>query len=143
MNQCYDYWGCIIHGTRVPPNWVRVFPSRACSGPPASSRNVLGSGGRRDSFRENRDLFMDSIRNDKPHNEAERCAKAAMVGAVMGRMAIDAGKRLTWDEALASRTRATRPAPSEQIQGLDSPAPVQPDASSGCSMPVPGQAGVV
>jgi hypothetical protein len=85
-------------------------------------------------------MLMDSIRNDKPHNEAERCAKAAMVG-IMGRMAIESGKRLTWDEALASEVEL---APHlDQLQGLDSPAPVQPDASGRYPMPAPGQPGVV
>ena len=38
------------------------------------------------------DLLFEAIRQDKPYNETERCAKAAMVG-ILGRMAAESGKR--------------------------------------------------
>ena len=43
-----------------------------------------------------------AIRQDKPYNETERCAKAAMAG-ILGRMAAESGKMITWDEAMASK----------------------------------------
>jgi predicted dehydrogenase len=143
MNQCYDSWGCVIHGTKGSAELGEgVSKPRLFRGHVPSSEHVLWQwrGAPHNSYQEEWDMLMDSIRNDKPHNEAERCAKAAMVG-IMGRMAIESGKRLTWDEALASEVEL---APHlDQLQGLDSPAPVQPDASGRYPMPAPGQPGVV
>lgn len=138
MNQCYDYWGVIVHGTKGSAELgegisrPRLFRSHV-----QSNDNVIWQwrGAPHNSYQEEWDLLMDAIRNDRPHNEAERCAKAAMVG-IIGRMAIESGKRLTWDEALASDVEL---APGlENIRDLDSPAPVLPDATGRYPIPVPG-----
>ena len=47
------------------------------------------------------DLLFEAIRQDKPYNEAEALPHAALVG-IMGRMAAESGKMITWDEALHS-----------------------------------------
>ena len=54
-----------------------------------------------DKYQYEHDLLFDAIRNDKPYNETERCAKTSLT-CIMGRMACESGKKVTWDEALAS-----------------------------------------
>jgi hypothetical protein len=54
-----------------------------------------------DKYQYEHDLLFDAIRNDKPYNEAERCAKTSLT-CIMGRMACESGKKITWEEALAS-----------------------------------------
>jgi len=143
MNQCFDYWGCVIHGAKGSAELgegiskPRLFRSHL-----RTNENLLWQwkGDSFNSYQAEWDLLMDAIRNDKPYNEAERCAKAAMVG-ILGRLALESGKQLSWDDALASTVEL---APGlEKVNGLDAPAPVQPDANGRYPLPVPGQAGVV
>ncbi|MDR3109796.1 MAG: gfo/Idh/MocA family oxidoreductase, partial [Planctomycetaceae bacterium] len=85
------------------------------------------------------DVLFDAIRNDKPHNETERCAKSGFVG-ILGRMACESGKEITWDEALASGTEL---APNIDKLTMDSPAPVMPDADGNYPVAVPGVTRVI
>jgi len=81
------------------------------------------------------DLLFEAIREDKPYNETERCAYAAMTG-ILGRMAAESGKEIAWDEALASNLEL---APGlEQIATLDGPAPVMPDENGRYPIAMPG-----
>jgi predicted dehydrogenase len=80
------------------------------------------------------DLLFAAIREDKPYNEAERCAKAAMTG-ILGRMACESGKEITWDEAMASDLQL---APGLDNLTMDSPAPVMPDAQGKFPVAMPG-----
>ena len=58
--------------------------------------------------------------NNKPYNETERCAYAALTG-ILGRMAAESGKEVTWDQALNSDLVL---APElEKITSFDDPAP--------------------
>lgn len=143
MNNCHDYWGCVIHGTKGSAELgegiskPRLFKSHL-----QTPDNVLWQwkGPAHNAYQEEWDLLMAAIREDKPYNEAERCAKASMVG-ILGRMAIESGKQITWDDALASNVEL---APHlERIQSLDGPAPVQPDANGRYPLPAPGQPGIV
>jgi predicted dehydrogenase len=81
------------------------------------------------------DLLFAAIRQDKPYNETERSACAAMTG-ILGRMAAESGKEITWDEALQSDLEL---APGlEDITSLDAPAPVQPDQDGNYPIAMPG-----
>lgn len=81
------------------------------------------------------DLLFEAIRQDKPYNETERCAKAAMTG-ILGRMAAECGKAVTWDEALASNLEL---APGLDQYTWDSPkAPVMPDEQGRYPIAMPG-----
>jgi myo-inositol 2-dehydrogenase / D-chiro-inositol 1-dehydrogenase len=80
------------------------------------------------------DLLMDAIRNDKPYNETARCAKAAMTG-ILGRMAAESGKLITWDDALASDLEL---APGLDHLTWDSPAPVMPNEDGKYPIAMPG-----
>jgi len=80
------------------------------------------------------DLLFEAIRQDQPYNEAERCASAALVG-IMGRMAAESGKLITWDEALHSNIEL---APGLDRLTMQSPPPVQPDATGHYPIAMPG-----
>ena len=80
------------------------------------------------------DLLFDAIRQNKPYNETEHCAKAAMVG-ILGRMAAESGQEITWDQALASKIEL---APGLDHFTMDSTPPVMPDAQGHYPIAMPG-----
>jgi hypothetical protein len=47
-------------------------------------------------------VLLAAIRNDKPHNEAQRAAYADLA-SIMGRAAVHSGKIITWDEMYNSK----------------------------------------
>jgi hypothetical protein len=81
------------------------------------------------------DLLIEAIREDKPYNESERCAQAAMV-AILGRMAAESGQKVTWEQAMASEVEL---APGLDRFTWDSTPPLMPDAQGRYPLPVPGQ----
>jgi predicted dehydrogenase len=85
-------------------------------------------------YQHEHDLLFEAIRNDQPYNEADYCAKAAMTG-ILGRMAAESGKKVTWEEAMASDLEL---APGLENLTMDSPAPVQPDADGNYPIAKPG-----
>jgi predicted dehydrogenase len=85
-------------------------------------------------YQNEHDLLFAAIRQDKPYNEAERCAKAAMAG-ILGRMAAESGKQVTWDEAWASNLELA--AGLDQYTMQSSP-PVLPDAQGRYPIAMPG-----
>ncbi len=80
------------------------------------------------------DLLFDAIRNDRPYNETERCAYAALTG-IMGRMACESGLEVTWEDALNSNLQL---APGLDDMTLDSPPPVKLDAEGRYPIAMPG-----
>jgi hypothetical protein len=80
------------------------------------------------------DLLFAAIRENKPYNETERSAKAAMTG-ILGRMAAESGQKVTWDEAINSNLEL---APGLEKLTMDSPAPVLPDAQGRYPVAMPG-----
>jgi len=85
------------------------------------------------------DLLFAAIREDKPYNEAERCAKAAMTG-ILGRMASESGQMITWEQALASNREL---APGLDGYTMESNAPVMPDAQGRYPVAMPGRTEVL
>jgi myo-inositol 2-dehydrogenase / D-chiro-inositol 1-dehydrogenase len=85
-------------------------------------------------YQREHELLFDAIRRDLPYNEAERCAKAAMTG-IMGRMAAESGKLITWDDAMASNLEL---APGLDQMTWDSNPPVLPDAQGKYPVAIPG-----
>ena len=81
------------------------------------------------------DDFFDSIRNDKPHNEAKRAALSNLVG-IMGRAAVHMGRVITWEEAMKSDFRFC---PNIDSLSDDSEPPVKADAEGRYPAPIPGQ----
>ena len=99
----------------------------------------LAKGLKESGYQTEHDLLFDAIRNDKPYNETDRCARAAMTG-ILGRMAVESGKRITWDEAIASNVEL---APNLEALTLDGPPPVKPDAQGRYPIAMPGKTEVL
>jgi len=79
--------------------------------------------------------FVDSIRNDKPHNEAKR-AVYADYASLMGRAAAHANRIVTWDEVTSSQFQFC-----DYLDDLthDSPPPVKADEEGYFPAPVAGE----
>lgn len=80
------------------------------------------------------DLLFAAIRENKPYNETERCAYAAMTG-ILGRMAAESGQMITWEQALQSSIEL---APGLDKCTMDSEAPIKPDAQGRYPVAIPG-----
>jgi predicted dehydrogenase len=138
MDGTWGFFGDVIHGAtgsavlgegQAEPRIYRGYQQTPANliwqykGPPCNA------------YQNEHDLLFEAIRQDKPHNESERCAKAAMAG-ILGRMAAESGKLITWDEALASNIEL---APGLEQYTLDSPkAPVMPDDQGRYPVAMPG-----
>lgn len=136
---CHDFFGNIIHGaTGSAILGEGQSKPRLYKGHRQTPENLIWSytGDPCDHYQREHDLFFDAIRNDRPYNEVERSAQACLT-AIMGRMACESGKEITRAEALISPVQL---APGiEQIQSLDSPAPVSPDDKGRYPVAMPGQ----
>jgi predicted dehydrogenase len=79
--------------------------------------------------------FVDSIRNDKPHNEAKRAVHADYA-ALMGRAAAHANGIVTWDEVTSSQFQFC-----DYLDELsyESPPPVKADEEGYFPAPVAGE----
>ncbi len=78
--------------------------------------------------------FIDSIRNDKPHNEAKR-AVYADYAALLGRAAVHTNQIVTWDEIVNSDFQFC-----DYLDEMDydSPPPVKADANGYFPAPIQG-----
>lgn len=139
INQCYDLFSDLAHGTRGS---AVIMESLAAAKPRLYRNQVMTraneiwryAGSEPNCYQIEHDLLFDAIRNDRPYNEAERGAMGIMVG-VLGRMAIESGRLLTWEEAMASDLEL---APGLAQMTLDSPPPVAPDAHGRYPLAQPG-----
>ena len=80
-------------------------------------------------------VLLDSIRNNKPQNEAERAAYSNLTG-MMGRAAMHMGRVVTWDEMLKSNFQLC---PNIDAMNENSTPPVMPDANGHYPVPIPGK----
>ncbi|MDR1385832.1 MAG: gfo/Idh/MocA family oxidoreductase, partial [Planctomycetaceae bacterium] len=90
---------------------------------------------RENPFQVEHDVLFDAIRNDKKHNDIERCAQVSMT-AILGRMAVFSGQNITWDEALGSDIKLC---PNLDELTFDSEPPVLPDKDGNYPLAIPGQ----
>ncbi|MDR0871178.1 MAG: twin-arginine translocation signal domain-containing protein [Planctomycetaceae bacterium] len=88
----------------------------------------------KDQYQIEHDVLFDCIRNDKPVNETERCCFTALTG-IMGRVATETGRTITWDEVLKSEESL---APNIDTLSFDGPAPVMPNENGDYPVAVPG-----
>lgn len=80
-------------------------------------------------------VFIDSIRNNRPHNEVRRAVYSDLT-AQMGRAACHIGQTVTWDQMMNSKFQFC-----DYLDDLsyDSPAPVKADENGRFPVPIPGQ----
>lgn len=144
VNQCYDIFSDFAHGTKGS---AVIMDSLAAARPRIYSNQVMTranevwryTGPEPDCYQVEHDKLFAAIRNNQPYNEAERGAQGIMVG-ILGRMAVDSGQFLTWEDALASNLEL---APGIETMTLDSKPPVQADAQGRYPLALPGQTKVL
>ena len=139
---CWDFFGDVIHGTKGSAHLGEgVGEPRLFKGHKQTPDRVIwqykGPGCNHYQFEH--DLLFEAIRQDKPYNETQRCAKAAMAG-ILGRMAAESGKAIAWDEAMASNVEL---APGLDQYTMESNAPVMPDAQGRYPVAMPGSTKVL
>lgn len=142
ITACWDYAGSLIHGSKgLAHTGEGVYNPKIYKGYQQSSSNVAWAykGPGTNPYQVEHDRLFAAIRQDKPYNETERCVKAAMVG-ILGRMAAESGKRVTWDEAMASNLEL---APGLDKLTMDSNPPVMPDAAGRYPVAMPGETKVL
>ncbi len=142
MTNCWDFFGDVIQGaTGCAVLGEGQSKPRLFKGHQQTSDKVLWSyqGPPCDHYQREHDLLFDAIRNDRPYNETERCAKSCLT-AIMGRMACESGKMITLEEALASNVEL---APGLEQLTWDGNAPVMPDTNGKYAVAMPGQAQVI
>ncbi|HCO93594.1 MAG TPA: streptomycin biosynthesis protein StrI [Phycisphaerales bacterium] len=137
MDNCWGFFGDVIHGAKGSAVLGEgVSDPRIFKGHRQTSANVIWKyeGPRCDAYQHEHDLLFDAIRNNKPYNEAERSAYGAMVG-ILGRMAAESGKLITWEQAMASNIEL---APGLDNYTMDSDPPVKPDDKGNYPVAMPG-----
>ena len=142
MTQCWDFFGDVIQGTKGVAVLGEGQPEpRLFKGHKPVSDKLLWSykGPACDHYQREHDLFFAAIRADQPYNEVERSAKSCFT-AILGRMACESGKQMTWDEALASPVQL---APGLEKLTWGNTAPVMPDAQGKYPIAMPGQTQVL
>ncbi|MBW8039677.1 MAG: Gfo/Idh/MocA family oxidoreductase [Planctomycetes bacterium] len=80
-------------------------------------------------------ILIDSIRNDRPHNEIKRAVYSDLT-SLMGRAACHTGQKITWDQMMKSKFQFC-----DYLDDLDfdSPVPVKADENGQFPVPIPGK----
>ncbi len=80
-------------------------------------------------------VFIESIRKDRPHNEVKRAVYSDLT-SLMGRAACHTGQTVTWDQIMKSEFQFC-----DYLDDLDydSPPPVKADEEGRFPVPIPGQ----
>jgi len=137
MDNCWGFFGDIIHGTKGSAvlgegiSDPRIFKSWSQTNDNLAWRF---RGQRGNAYDREHELLFQAIREDKPYNEAERCAYATLVG-ILGRMAAESGKEITWEQAMNSNLEL---APGLDSYTMESDPPVLPDAKGQYPIAMPG-----
>ena len=137
MANCWNFFGDVIHGATGAAVLGEGQPQpRIYQGHRQARENLVWehTGPQPNPYDVEHELLFEAIRQDKPHNEAERCAYATMTG-ILGRMAVESGHEVTWDEALASGLVL---APGLESFTMDSDPPVMPDEEGRYPIAMPG-----
>ena len=138
MDKCWNFWGDVIHGAKgsaVLGEGVR--DPLVYKGHNRTKENVIWryKGEKVDPYQVELDRLVEAIRQNKRYNETERCAYAALAG-ILGRMAAESGKEITWKQALASNLVQ---APGLESFTMDTDPPVVPDAKGQYPIAMPGR----
>ncbi|MCF7669916.1 MAG: gfo/Idh/MocA family oxidoreductase [Verrucomicrobia bacterium] len=135
---CWEYWGDVIHGAEGTALIGEGIPQpRIYKGHEQTQENLVWQFKDKppNPYQVEHDLFFDAIRNDRRYNETRRCAESCLA-AIMGRMACESGKRITWEEAMNSDLEL---APGLDDFTMDSKPPVVPDAEGRYPVAMPGE----
>jgi predicted dehydrogenase len=142
MDNCWGFFGDIIHGTKgsavlgegIPQ--PRIFKSHE-----QTTENLIWEykGPRCVPHQEEHNRLFDAIRKNETYNETKRSAYAAMAG-ILGRMAAESGKMITWEQAMASDLIL---APDLDNYTMDSDPPVKPDSQGNYPVAMPGKTKVL
>ena len=142
MDNCWGFFGDVIHGATGSAVLGEGIPQpRIFKGHRQTTENMIWEykGPRCDAYQNEHDLLFEAIRKDKPYNETERSAYAAMAG-ILGRMAAESGQMITWEQAMASKLEL---APGLDSYTMDSDAPVKPDDQGRYPVAIPGRTKVL
>jgi hypothetical protein len=137
MAGCWDFFGNVIHGASgCAVLGEGISQPRIYKGHVQTSENAIWhyKGPPCNMYQTEHDALFEAIRQDKPYNETDRSVKATMVG-IIGRMAAESGKKITWDEAMASNLEL---APGLENLTMDSQSPLMPDAQGRYPVAMPG-----
>lgn len=137
MNNCWNFFGDVIHGSKGSAVIGEgIANPKIYKGYSQKSGNLAWQykGPKCNPYQFEHDLLFEAIRQDKPYNETERSAMAAMTG-ILGRMAAESGKLITWDEAFASNRQL---APNLEQMTVESTPPVVPDTQGRYPVAMPG-----
>jgi predicted dehydrogenase len=142
QTKCYDFFGDIIHGATGCAILGEGQPKpRLFRGHRPLSENLAWEykGAPCDAYQTEHDLLFDAIRNNKPYNETERCARSCLA-AIMGRMACESGQVITLEDAMASSREL---APGLENLAWNGNAPVMPDSENHYPIAMPGETEVL
>lgn len=139
QRNCHNEFATFLHGTKCAAQFsgnVHRPTVHICKDQRIDKGNIVWrpESEKVSPYQAEWDALLSAIREDRPHNEAERAAYANLA-SIMGRAAIHTGKVITWDEMLASDFKFC---PSVNFTE-DSPAPVQADEQGCYPVPIPGQ----
>ncbi|MGQ9914260.1 MAG: Gfo/Idh/MocA family protein [Thermogutta sp.] len=138
MANCWGFFGDIIHGAEGSGVLGEGIPDpRLYKTHVRSAENEIWQyqGPPANAYQYELDLLVEAIRKDLPYNETERCAKSCLT-AILGRMAIESGQEVTFEDALNSDLVL---APDlDRLTSLDDPAPVQADDQGRYPIALPG-----
>jgi hypothetical protein len=137
MKNCWGFFGDIIHGATGSAVLGEGIPiPRIFKGHNQTADNLIWQheGPRENPYQIEHDKLFEAIRKDEPYNETKRSAYAAMAG-ILGRMAAESGKEVTWEEAMASDLVL---APGLEEYTMQSDPPVMPDSDGNYPIAMPG-----
>ncbi|NOX53362.1 MAG: gfo/Idh/MocA family oxidoreductase, partial [Planctomycetes bacterium] len=140
MRNCWGFFGDVIHGSKgcavlgEGQPFPRIFKEHQHEDVPTDKVIWRYDGPKVNPYQIEHDLLFEAIREDKPYNETERSAYAAMTG-ILGRMAAESGKLVTWEQAMKSNLVL---APGLDEYTMESEPPVKPDAEGHYPVAMPG-----
>ena len=140
INGCHNEFDTFIHGTKcaaqfsgdVHAGTVHTYKDQRCA-----KDNIAWKAEKEtcSPWQAEWNDLLESIRKDRPHNEAKRAGMSNLAD-IMGRAAVNSGKIITWDEAMASNFQFN---PNIDNLTPDSAPPVQADANGRYPVPIPGK----
>ncbi len=136
---CYREFATYIHGTKCAAQFsgdVHAGTTRIYKDQRIEKDNIVWKAPKEkfNPWDAEWNVLLDSIRNDKPQNEAKRAAYSNLAD-LMGRAAVHSGKIITWDETMASNFQFCQ---NIDTMDYDTAPPVLPDANGHYPVPVPG-----